>query len=747
MRKVAAWLGSFVVWVLVGAAVVGAAVAMLIPAASGFGHITDSQARAVPPLPPLPERSTIYDDQGNVLQQVYFGQDRAPVKLKQVPQKVIDAVLATEDRDFYNHSGVDFRGIGRAFLANVGAGTVTEGGSTITQQLVKNTLFPNGRPKDIKAKIHEAVLAGRLEASYTKDQILERYLNTIYFGEGAYGIQTAAERYFNKDVSKLALVEGAMLAGIISNPSGYDPLVHPEAAGERRHAVLEKMVAAGYITNFEAARYDKAPLPRPHVRSDGTACPPNGTDPCGPPYHDATYAPNSYFVQAMEHWLLGDPQHSAPTNVAQLALGNTYEARKQLLYQGGLHIYTTYDQSLQSDADNAVQNAPLHRGLDAAIAVIDNQTGEVKAIANRQPYNALTHQVDVATGYGGSGGKQPGSGFKAFTLAAALAAGYSPYDYARGGDETFHFPQATQDPYDVKSDGGGGSLNTDIAKSINASFVNLEISLGWGHDGPKKVAAMANTLGLDKTFDPSKNFVTSLTLGTVGVNPLQMAAAYSTFANDGVRRRPTYVTRIVANDGTVLYDRPQGAPGVQAIPAQVARTETAMLEGVIKNGTGTSANIGRPAAGKTGTTTGGSDLWFTGYTPQLTASVWVGLEGGESPLYPAYMSESQAFGGSTSAPIWKAFMTAALQGQPVLDFNPPDESQWQRGYCVQITPTPGRAPCGYSPYVPYSQPTTPTTTAGNGNGTGNGKNGKGKNGAGGNGGGTTPATGKKRKRG
>ena len=740
MRKVAAWLASFVVWVLVGAAVVGAAVAMLIPAASGFGHITDSQARAVPPLPPLPERSTVYDDQGNVLQQIYFGQDRAPVKLAQIPQKVINAVLATEDRDFYNHSGVDWRGIGRAFLANVGAGTVKQGGSTITQQLVKNSLFPNGRPKDIKAKIHEAILAGRLEASYTKNQILERYLNTIYFGEGAYGIQAAAERYFNKDVSKLSLAEGAMLAGVIANPSGYDPLEYPKAAKDRRHEVLYSMVAAGYITSFEAERYDKAGLPRRGYRN-GAACPANSSDPCGPPYHDATYAPNSYFVQAMEHWLLGDSQHSAPSNVAQQKLGSTYEARRQLLYQGGLRIYTTLDPQLQQYAESAVTNAPLHPGLDSAIAVVDNKTGQVRAVANRIPYDAVHHQVDVATGYG-SDGKQPGSGFKTFTLAAALAAGYSPNDYVRGGDCTFNLPQATQNNYLVKSDGGGGSLSHAIAQSINCSFVSLEMSMGWGHAGPKKVAAMADTLGLGKKFDPSTEYNTALTLGTADVTPLQMAAAYSTLDDDGVRHHPVYVTKIVASDGTVLYDPPGGsAPGAQVVSAELARTETQMLEGVIKSGTGTQANIGRPAAGKTGTTTGGGNLWFTGYTPQLTASVWVGLEATQSTLYPTYIaSESEAYGGSVAAPIWKNFMEAALANQPVLDFTLPNHALWPSTECVSVDP-PGRKPyCGiygYNPNNANNPPTSTTTTtpakakkpkSGNGNGNG------------GNGHGTTPTT-------
>jgi penicillin-binding protein 1A len=708
VRKVVTWLASFVIWVMVGTVVVGAAVAMLIPASSGFGHSTDSQARAVPPLPPLPQRSTIYDRQGNVLQYVYYGEDRSAVEISQVPQKVIDAVLSVEDRDFYNHSGVDVRGIFRAFLANVGADTIKEGGSTITQQLVKNTLFPDGRPETVKAKLQEAVLAERLEQSYTKSQILERYLNTIYFGEGAYGIQAATERYFGKkSVSDLSLAEGALLAGIIKNPSGYDPILHPAAARARRHEVLSDMVESGYITTFEAARYDEAGLP-------GKA---NGA-----PHHTATYAPNSYFVQAMENWLISD------NNVASAALGNTPAARQRKLYQGGLKITTTLDPALEQDATNAVTSAPLPpkpglRPLDAAIAVIDNNTGAVRAIANRTPYSA-THQFDVATN-GSKGGKQPGSSFKVFTLAAALANGYSPNDAARGGSCHFDPPQGTQiGGYDVKSDEGGApSLTTAIAKSINCSFVNLEVSMGWGRAGPKKVAQMADTLGLQYPWaKDGSQFITSLTLGTIGVTPLQMAAAYSTLAANGVRRSPVYVTRIVNSDGQVLYDRPDGAPGKQVIPAQNAETETSMLEGTLQYGTATSGRLDRPAAGKTGTTTDGTDLWFTGYTPQLTASVWVGIEN-PTPTNRsliAYLGNNGAFGGSVSAPIWKNFMDAALADQPIAQFTAPDQSLWAPGECVSVIPA-GRIPCHLSGGPAIT--TTPTTAAGT-------KPGKGKGGKG-----------------
>ena len=228
------------------------------------------------------------------------------------------------------------------------------------------------------------------------------------------------------------------------------------------------MVATGYITTFEAASFDKAGLPRKGVG-------PNG----GAPFHDATYAANSYFVQAMESWLLA-PATDRPTNVASAALGAHLTDRQRRLYQGGLKIYTTYDPVMQQAADNAVASAPLPSPIDAAIAVVDTKTGEVRAISNRIPYNPLAHQFDVATNPGRLGGRQPGSGFKAYTLAAALQAGYSPGDSSRGGDCHFDFPQATQNNYDVKSDvGGAPSLMTAIAQSVNCSFVNLEVSMGW----------------------------------------------------------------------------------------------------------------------------------------------------------------------------------------------------------------------------------------------------------------------------
>ncbi len=675
---------------------------MLVPASQGLGHLTDAQARAVPPLPPLPQRSTIYDSHGNFMQNIYFGEDRSPVTLSQVPQKVIDAVLATEDREFFSHSGFYLRGIVRAFVRNVGSGSVNQGGSTITQQLVKNSLFPKGRPHTLEAKAHEAIYATRLEQSYSKRQILERYLNTIYFGEQAYGIQAAAERYFNKSVEQLGLVEGAMLAGLIANPSGYDPILHPQAARDRRHEVLRSMVETGSITSFEADGYDKAGLPK-HVT------------------RDAGYAATSYFLQAMEGWL------KSGKNLASVSLGTTDEARSRLLYQGGLKITTTYDKDLTDKAEAAVTGAPLPDKanllpLDAAIAVVDNSTGAVRAIANRTPFSQ-SHQFDAATN-GSKGGKQPGSGFKTFTLAAALDAKYSAKDSSKGGSCHFDRPQATDNNYNVTSDvGGAPSLKTAIAQSVNCSFVNLEVSMGWGAKGPKKVASMANRLGLNKHFKDT-DFVTSLTLGTIGVTPLGMATAYSTLASDGVRHDPVYVTKIVGPDGAVLFNR-DSAPARPVLDPEIARTVTKLLTGVIKGGTAPRANIGRPAAGKTGTTTDGTDLWFTGYTPEYTASVWVGIENPTSTnrsLVP-YVGEGGAFGGSVSAPIWANFMRAALDGKAVKQFTAPDERLWPSAECVSVDP-PGRKPC----YIYVAPPPTTPTTVGKakpGKGTKPGKGGKG----------------------
>jgi penicillin-binding protein 1A len=648
---------------------------LLVPAVSPLAHATETGEPPPLVLAPLDQRSVILDSQGNVLQQLYSNEDRAPITLKNVPTHVINAVLDTEDRNFFEHGGVDYKGILRALVEDVKAGGVAQGGSTITQQLVKNTLFASqgGRKRTARDKLREATLAVQLEKHYTKNQILERYLNTVYFGRAAYGLQAAAERYFNKPVRQLDIPQSALLAGMIQAPGDYDPIDHPQAALRRRHEVLHFMEVQGHLTAPEVARYDQVPLPKKVYTSY------------------SQIAPQSFFVDAATNWLLNS------NSAASKALGATEAEREDRLYHGGLKITTTLDPTMQQEANDAVANGGLPQAapntpggpIQAGMVVLDNATGAVRAIYGGPDF--ATSKFDLAT----DGKFQPGSSFKTYTLAAALEAGYSPNDDVNGSAScSFRPPLATADPYDVHADGGGiMTLRNAITHSINCAFVRLIISLGAGAPdqqrataGPARVVEMAHRLGVTTDLPA----FTSLTLGTKPVPPIDMAAAYSTIASDGLRKDPVYVTKIVGPDNTVIYDAP-GSPTRQVLSPQVARTVTDMLKDVIKQGTATRANIDRPAAGKTGTTDQSTSVWFVGYTPQLTTAVAIGkpscgnaddpvcsLDVNVAGRYTGGygLSSSDAFGGHVAAGIWAAFMRQALANQPPLDFPPPDPTLW-----------------------------------------------------------------------
>ena len=366
MQKVSVVV-KLVAWIAAGALVVAGLLALVVPAGSDLRTSIDMRAKTIPALAVEPERSLIYDSHGAEIAQLYSNEDRASVPLTEVPSTMVAAILATEDREFFNHSGIDWKGTIRAFLKDVSAGGVKQGGSTITQQLVKNTMFAGGRGRNAKDKIREAVLALRIEGQYTKREILERYLNTIYFGNGAYGIKAAAERYFNKPVQRLNLPEAAMLAGIVSNPDGFDPITHPVSARARRAKVLEGLVAVGVITQADAQHDDAAPLPTRITPA-------------------ATYGPNTSFVDAMQHYLIDQD------NAASQALGATREARRSRLYRGGLRITTTWDPAIQRALDAAVAAARLDGRLSVSSTVIDNRTGAVRAVYPNLAYGRGFHK-------------------------------------------------------------------------------------------------------------------------------------------------------------------------------------------------------------------------------------------------------------------------------------------------------------------------------------------------------------------
>ena len=431
-------------------------------------------------------------------------EDRSPVKLEQIPQVMLNAVISIEDRKFYEHHGVDWAGTTRALFKNVDAGGISQGGSTITQQLVKNT-FSIGRKRDLTTKAREAFLAVKLEEQMTKSQILEDYMNLVYFGNGAYGIQAAVERYFPfTTLAKLDLAQSALLAGLIQSPEALNPVKHPGAAARRRSEVLDAMVVNGKTTAAAAKLAKSVPLPTtvsyPHTGQ------------------------LDYYMDEVKNVMLNDDPNT-PGDPAEV-LGATQQARANAVFRGGLKVYTSYDPTLQFEATAAVNKVLPKSPFTASLVVIDNADGGVRAIANGRTFTEM--QFDPATE---GPGRQAGSSFKVFTLAAALTRGYSANDRVSTAPLTWRLDQGSGSNSFYHIGGSGDDCGGDtptltraIARSDNCAFMRTELSLGpgnFGSDGVKAVIQTAKSMGIDTSnFNPS---VVSTTLGTQGVHPLDMA--------------------------------------------------------------------------------------------------------------------------------------------------------------------------------------------------------------------------------
>jgi penicillin-binding protein 1A len=627
-------------------------------------RVIDARTRSLT-IPPQPERSTIYAADGSVLATVYRGFNRQTVPLKRIRPITRKAVLAVEDARFYQHGPIDLRAIARAALANLSSGTVVQGGSTITQQLVKNTI--TGNADTFTRKVHEALDAMRVESTYSKDQILHMYLSQIFLGNSVYGIEAGSEYYFGRQAQFLTLSQSALLAGMIQAPADYDPTLHPKASKDRRNYVLGRMRTLGWIGkhNYQHAVHSGLGLSR-RMRDLATA------------------GPNSFVTQYIMSRFLSDP-----------AFGKTLRQRSRLLFQGGLRISTTIDPSMEAAAQRTIRQRMTGQGLpQSALVSIVPQSGAVRAMANGN-WSYRTHRYNLATDPGG--GRAAGSSFKAFTLAAALEEGISPntvFDGSSprtipncGGGETWIV-------HNAEPGFGSYPLWLATADSVNAVFAQLIDRVG-----PDRVAKVAHRMGITTPLVP----VCPLTLGTSPVSPFDMTSAYATLANGGVHCDPYVIQKVVDRSGQVVERAQQQCR--RAIPADVAAEETAMLEGVIRSGTGTAANIGRPAAGKTGTGDNYQDAWFLGYVPQLATGVWVGYAQGEIPM-PSVPGYGPGFGGVLAAPIWHDFMLAATRGMSPRPFPPP--------------PIPlggGVAPPPTSAPPPTTTPPTPSPSpTGNGNG-------------------------------
>ena len=596
--------------------------------------------------PPLAQTSYLYADDHSLIAAFHAEQDRTIVPLKKIPVSVRDAVVAVEDKRFYEHQGVDVQALFRAAYENAQAGTIVQGGSTLTEQYIKNTLLSN--EQSYTRKFNEAALAWQMEQEYTKDQILQKYLNTVYFGQGAYGIMAAAHKYFSKEPYQLSLPQSAMLAGLIRAPSTYDPIggSHKDAIA-RRDIVLELMYQQGMISATERSRALRAKLDLEREKTK-----------------QITY-PAPYFVDYLKRWFLSNPK-----------FGATYEERYNLLFNGGLRIFTTLDPQMQAAAEKAV-NGTLSESSDpyGAITAIDPRTGEVKAMVGGRDYFAKHSQfakLNLATG--GSTGRQAGSSFKPFVLVAALEDGLSPSKtYPAPGCIDIQTDQPK--PWHVcnAEPSGYGSLTIEDATIHSVNVVYAQIIMDVG---PERAVKVAKQMGIRCCVGPEPDQyavtqpiapllgVPSAVLGSNETNTLEMASAYGTLATGGVRTDPTPVSKITDSDGKVIYEAHPETK--QVIDPEVAAQADSILQKVVQYGTGTAANIGRPQIGKTGTAQNYSDAWFVGAVPQLVAAVWVGYPEGQRSMCCTRIGT--VFGGTWPAQIWNSFMTRATAGLPAESF-------------------------------------------------------------------------------
>ena len=610
------------------------------------------------------QSSRIYDRNGVLITELRGEQRRTDVTdIALIPEVVRNAVVAIEDERFYEHDGVDLKAILRAARSNVTAGGISQGGSTITQQYVGN-VFLDRSEQTVTRKIEEFFMARRFEQFFTKDFILLRYLNWVYFGNGAYGIEAAARQYFGAPacestataperaagaclkVTELTLEQAALLAGLIQRPSAFDPYRNPQDARRRRNLVLERMLANGYIT---PAEHDRA-FDEPIVLIEDV------------PLLEERY-PAAHFVEDVKQWFLDSP-----------AFGPTREYRTRLLFEGGLDIHTTIDLDLQAKAEAAVEAILPANGTnpDAAATVLGvggAEEGHVLAMVGGRDF--FGDDTDAKFNLASGKGRQAGSAMKPVALATALTSGFTvTKTYDAPNELEIDRPDVCGPVWTIR--GGLGSepaapvdstLVESMRRSINTVYAQLMVDVR-----PANFVTMAERLGLEPgRIAP----VCAGVLGTEDVNTVELATMFSTFARSGRRADPTMVTSIIQGDGTALFRH--RTDDVPVLDPSVANQITWVLEGVITGGTGQRAAIDRPAAGKTGTAQNYADATFVGYTPQRAAAVWVGFPDAQIPMEPP-TTDIRVTGGTYPAQIWREIMIAAHEGIDAVALPPPPPS-------------------------------------------------------------------------
>jgi penicillin-binding protein 1A len=582
----------------------------------------------------LGRNSFVYAANGTLLGVIPAERNRQPVTAASMSSWIRKATIAVEDRRFFEHGGIDFEGIARAAVADVRAGRIVEGGSTISQQLVRDLYISQERT--IQRKLKEACLATKLDGAWGKQRILTTYLNRVYYGNQAYGIEAASRTYFSKPAVELTLSESAFLAGLTQAPSSYDPLVAPARALARRNEVLTAMLDTGAISR---ARYAKA------VASD------------------VRLRPGSrLYTEIREPYFFGYVRDQ---------LIEVYGPER--VRSGGLRVYTTIRPKYQRLAEEAIRSTlDYPRDPAAAIVSISPRTGAIRAMAAVIP-NQPKNQFNLLS----QARRQTGSTFKTFVLAAAIEMGIDPDSTYYVSAPFTYKPKANGNCEDGSwwcvhtyddSYSGWSSIRSATTRSDNAVYAQLTLDVT-----PERIADVARRMGVRSPLDVNGAYVPAMGLGSIAVSPLDIGSAYATLAAEGVYARPMAIRKVILRNGRVDREAGWGVPQRRrAISEGTAAMVTRILEQNIDYGTGTRADIGRPAAGKTGTNEEHADAWFAGYTPDLATTVWVGYTRGEIPMENVH--GIAVAGGTFPAEIWAKFMDPALENTPETDFSEPD--QW-----------------------------------------------------------------------
>jgi penicillin-binding protein 1A len=681
--------------VVAGALIVSSLVVGVAPRVWNILNAHEEGAIGLPEWESIAQRTYVYDSQGNEIA-AYELENSQPVALAQIPDEVIAAILAVEDREFYNHHGVNVRGLFRATLSNFEGGA-RQGASTITQQVVKMEYLA-GLERDGRYKILQIIDALRLEKVRTKDEILERYLNTVFFGNNTYGIQAAAEVYFGKRVEALTLVDGAFLAGLIQAPSTYDPIRHPQQSRRRFGQALDALIDEGLMEPAVAEQI-KFCLIDSDDPNDLQSCEGSWLLPEVVQQIAEKRITRTHFSEEVKSYLL---------NKSNL-LGDTYQERYNKLFRGGLRIHTTLDPVAQSAAEKArLEQLPSNTaGIDTAVVSLDSKTGAVRAMVGGKPFVAGRNEVNMALAP-----RQTGSSIKIFILAAAVAAGAQGDDVIDGTLPcTLPNPDDPDNPF-VATDGVSrpvGSLSEMTWASINCAYARLSQIVGLDRV-VDTTYRMANNLYLFQGRSPEEREplrpYASFATGANELSPLDMASGAQTLANGGLHMQPYYIERIEGPDG-VLFQHSDA--GVQVLTPEANARAVNILEGVLISGTARRSQLeGRVSAGKTGTQDNNTNAWMVGFTPELTTAVWVGHPDLYLPMndIPEFVAAGvdRVIGGTFPARIWKATMDGALAGKPATLFPtpPPNARASMRLYLPQTD-------CPTVVTAPTTAPTATTT--------------------------------------